>query len=127
MDQAVKYVELMAKFKTTLETSDGSHTVNVIDGRRFDRIALNNKVKYFVDRNSWEIYGAKSSFQYNPRRWFGTLNSVDQYTWTVTTAPTPKAGTEAEQTFTSREAAIVKNYKPRGRPRKHPLPSTNDV
>ncbi len=93
-----------------------------IEGRRFDRIKCNDTVRFFVDRNSWEIYGAKSSFQFNPRRWYGTLDSVGQYDWTQV-APTPLAGTSAERIFNDREAEITKNYKPRGRPRKNPAPA----
>lgn len=116
MEQAVKYTELMENLTKQLGTL-GQTTI--IPGRRFDRISVNKSVRFFVDRNSWEIYGAKSVFQYNPRRWYGTLNSVSEYDWSSDT-PTPKAGTPAEQAFTTREQEIVKNYKPRGRPRKNP-------
>lgn len=112
MEQAVKYTELMTAFTAVL----GGKGVEVIDGRRFDRVRVDGTIKYFVDRNSWEVYGAKSHFQYNPRRWYGTLESVSEYTWSG--QPAPKSGTAAEQVFNEREAAIVQNYKPRGRPKK---------
>ncbi len=123
MEQAVKFIELTNAFVSTLIESNKS--VERIQGRRFDRIKCNDKVMYFIDRNSWEIYGSKSSFQYNPRRWYGTLDSVSQYSWDGT--PTPKAGTPAERIFNEREAEIQKNYKPRGRPRKNPAPAKTET
>lgn len=114
MEQAVKFIELTNDFVTTLLKS--FPTVQRLEGRRFDRIVCNGTVRFFIDRNSWEIFGAKSSFQYNPRRWYGTLDSVKQYEWDTT--PTPITGTQAERIYNEREAEIVKNYKPRGRPRK---------
>lgn len=116
MEQAVKYTELMEQFTKVLSANG---TAEVIPGRRFDRISVDKSMRFFVDRNSWEIYGAKSVFQYNPRRWYGTLNSVSEYNWSEY-YPVPMPGTTAEQAFTAREQEIVKNYKPRGRPRKNP-------
>ena len=118
MDTATQYTEKMEKFMNTLTSTLGTKNVKRIKGRRFDRIKCDDAVRYFVDRNSWEIYGAKSSFQFNPRRWYGTLDVVSQYTWVPT--PTPIAGTPAEEIHNKREAEIVQNYKPRGRPKKNP-------
>jgi hypothetical protein len=120
MEQAIKFVELSNAFVT--ELLKNSKSVERIEGRRFDRFKCDDTVRFFVDRNSWEVYGAKSSFQYNPRRWYGTLDSLSQYSWTDT--PTPIAGTPAERIFNERESEITKNYKPRGRPRKTPIPAT---
>lgn len=116
MDTAVMYTELMDKFKNALSSKG---TVEVLPGRRFDRVVFDESVMYFVERHNWTIYGAKSSFQFNPRREHGTLNTVDQYDWTT---GLPIAGTEAEKIWNEREAEIQKNYKPRGRPRKNPKP-----
>lgn len=115
MEQAVKFIELTDAFIKVLEKV---HTnVQRAEGRRFDRISYDNVVRFFIDRNSWEIFGAKSSFQYNPRRLYGTLETVDQYNW-AGKIPSPLAGTDAENTFKAREDTIAKNYKPRGRPKK---------
>lgn len=121
MDQAIKFVELTNAFVSSLLKH--SKSVQRLEGRRFDRVKCDETVKYFIDRNSWEIFGAKSSFQYNPRRTFGTLDVVSQYDWSGVT-PTPIAGTPAERIHNEREAEIQKNYKPRGRPRKNPVPAT---
>lgn len=110
MEQAVKYTENMGIFTKLL-----GKNVEVKPGRRFDRVAVDGVVKYFVDRHSWEIYGAKSSFQYNPRRQYGKLDTAKQFDWVTLK---PLAGTAIESVWLEREAEIVKNYKPRGRPRK---------
>lgn len=115
MEQAVKYADGMAKFKQVLDKTAGVQTVEVKTGRRFDRVAVDGQVRYFVDRHSWEIYGAKSSFQFNPRRIYGKLETVDQFDW-ITNKPID--GTPASIAFYTRESDIQKNYKPRGRPKK---------
>jgi hypothetical protein len=116
MNDAIKFVEKSNQLMETLLQSNT--TVQHIVGRRFDRFSVNGNVKFFVDRASWEIYGAKSSFQFNPRRWYGTLDSVTQYDWSGN-VPVPIAGTPAERIFNEREEEITKQYKPRGRPRKN--------
>lgn len=120
MEQAVKFIELTNEFITELLKSHKS--VQRIDGRRFDRIKCDDTIRFFIDRNSWEIFGAKSHFQYNPRRAYGTLDSVKQYNWK---SLTPIAGSSAERIHNEREAEIQKNYKPRGRPRKNPITAGN--
>lgn len=116
MDTAVMYTELMDKFKDTLSPIGD---VEIVPGRRFDRVVVVGGRMYFVDKHTWIIYGAKSDFQYNPRREYGTLHTMNQYEWNTAL---PVAGTEAEKLWAAREHAIQKNYKPRGRPRKYPKP-----
>lgn len=118
MEMAIKYTESMNAFINLLLATAGVKNVEHKDGRRFDRILVNGVVKYFVDRHTWEVFGAKSSFQYNPRRQYGKLDTVSQFDWVT---HTPVAGTDAEKQFLAREAEIQKQYKPRGRPRKNPV------
>ena len=120
MEQAIKYTENMNTFVSTLTKTKGITSVERKDGRRFDRVLTNGTVKYFVDRHTWEVFGAKSSFQYNPRRQYGKLDTVTQFDWTTNT---PLPGSEIESSWTAREAEIQKSYKPRGRPRKNPAPA----
>lgn len=115
MEQAVQYTEQMEKFLNMIKTSHRATTVAVADGRRFDRVLVDNSTRYFVDRHTWEIYGAKSSFQFNPRRWFGKLSQISEFDWATLT---PVAGSTLEQEWNAREDGIKQNYKPRGRPRK---------
>ena len=115
MEQAIKFGEFSNEFVSTLLKCH--KTVVRIEGRRFDRYECDNTVRFFVDRTSWEIFGAKSSFQYNPRRTYGTLEVITQYVWSDA-APTAVAGSSAERIHLERETELQKNYKPRGRPRK---------
>jgi hypothetical protein len=115
METAIRYTELMNAFVNTLLTS-GYKTVEVLKGRRFDRLVLDDTaVHYFVDTTSWVIYGAKSGTQYNPRREYGKLDTVDQFDWALNL---PKPGTVLAEYLETRENAIASNYKKRGRPRK---------
>lgn len=113
MDTATRYVQLMEAFTKSLPGD-----VFVADGRRFDRVAIDGVVQYFVEKDSCKIYGAKSAAQYNPRRQYGTLETVTQFDWAVGEA---KPGTTLAQQIEAREAAIAAGYKKRGRPRKTPV------
>ena len=133
LDRAVDYVTKIAHFRSTLEASDtgcvrNKDTVGVDVGRKYDRIYIqtyhngqpNQKlVRYFVDRNSWIIYGAKSYTQINERRTYGTLDTVDQYDWKPYYG-VPLTGTDAEKAHLAREVGISLKHKPRGRPKKNP-------
>lgn len=133
MDRAISYVQKLEHFRKSLEVADlgciqNGDTVGVDVGRKYDRIyiqtwhngnPLQKIARYFVDRNSWVIYGCKSMHQINERRQFGTLDHVDQYDWSHYQG-IPKAGTEAEKNHNAREAEIAKTHRPRGRPRKNP-------
>ena len=115
MENAIRYTELMNAFVNTLLAS-GYKTVEVLKGRRFDRLVLDDEaVHYFVDTTSWVIYGAKSGTQYNPRREYGKLDTVDQFDWKHNCA---KPGTTLGAYLEQRELDIASNYKKRGRPRK---------
>lgn len=125
MDKAVEYTQKLEKFVNALNTTNSSATHGdkweIETGRKFDKVYVKTSVqklgRYMVDRNSWVIYGIKSWAQINPRRTFGTLDSVDQYDWSGYTG-TPKAGTSAERIHNEAEAKIAAGYKKRGRPRK---------
>lgn len=115
MEQAIQYMEQMNIFITLLLKTEGNATVTKQDGRRFDRLFVNDQTKYFVERRTGNIFGAKSSFQYNPRRKYGTLATVSQFNWEK---HVPITGSEIEKDWLAAEQAIVANYKKRGRPKK---------
>jgi len=115
METAIQYVENMNAFVSTLMNTKGTRNVERAEGRRFDRILVNGEVRFFVDKNTWEIFGAKSDFQYNPRRQYGKIDTATQFDWVTLR---PLAGTSIESVWLLREAEIQKSYKPRGRPRK---------
>jgi hypothetical protein len=117
MENAIKYVDQMDTYVTLLRKvmMKNDAAVEVLAGRKFDRITIDEAVEYFVDKNSSIIYGAKSALQYNPRRSYGTLDTVEQFDWTTNT---PLEGTPVEAEWYAREEAIQAGYKKRGRPRK---------
>lgn len=116
MDTAVRYIELMQSFTETLQKQFTNVTTH--SGRKFDRVAIDEAITYFVDKEDWTIYGAKSAAQYNPRRQYGTLETVTQFDWYAGQA---LLGTTLAQEIEAREAAIAAGYKKRGRPRKNPV------
>jgi hypothetical protein len=116
MDRAIRYVELYKSFVVEL-LGAGNQSVITHICRKFDRVVVNGKTKYFVDKNTWDIFGAKSESQFNPRRWYCTLETVDQFNWAG--EPTPKEGSDAYLLLAQREAKIKAGYKKRGRPKKN--------
>ena len=108
---ALEYLTLLDNFVVLTN----AHAIE--KGRRFDRILFNGTTKFFVEKNTRKIFGAKSDFQYNPRREYGTLNTIDQMDW-VTLFPI--VGTQLFDEMAAREASIKSTYKQRGRPKKTP-------
>jgi hypothetical protein len=128
MDKAVEYTQKLEKFRAAFENQSPStkhgEKVQIETGRKFDKVYVQTNVqklgRYMIDRNSWVIYGIKSWAQINPRRTFGTLDTVDQYDWSGYNG-VPKVGTDAEKLHTELEAQITAGYKKRGRPRKQTI------
>lgn len=87
-------------------------------GYKYARIYCNTGnqkiAKYFVDVRSGDIYECKSWTQANTRRWYGTLDTLDEWTWGVK-PPRPLAGTESERLLYEREEEIKAAYQKRGR------------
>jgi hypothetical protein len=114
MDTAIEYVERKNSF-VAAQLGAGFKSCQPVAGRKYDKVLVNNAVRYFIDKQDWTIYGAKSDVQHNTRRVYGTLRTQEQFDWATAA---PKVGTEAEAAWNAREAAIAKNYKKRGRPKK---------
>ena len=117
MYQAIQYIEQFDIFLALLRkvTMKNHAAIETIIGRKFDRIVINGAASYFVNKHSHIIYGAKSPLQYNPRRSYGTLATVEQFDWSTNL---PLEGTPIEGEWNAREKAIQSGYKKRGRPRK---------
>ena len=107
----LEYLMSLDKFVTVVN----AHAIE--KGRRFDRILFHGTTKFFVEKNTRKIFGAKSDFQFNPRREYGTLDTIDQMDW-VTLFPI--VGTPLFDEMSAREASIKSTYKQRGRPKKTP-------
>lgn len=115
MELAIEYLDLREKFEGILDDSFPGSNASTITGRKFDRIIVDGHTKYFIEKNTRGIYGAKSDLQYNPRRYYGTLNDIDEYDWLRNHA---KDGTALQKTLNDMETTIQAGYKKRGRPRK---------
>lgn len=115
MQDAVDYVNNLNALVFALVAIAGNNEVNVLKGRKYDRVAVNGSVRYFIDKANNRIYGAKSDSQHNPRREFGTLFTLTQMDWE---SGQPKPSTALAVEIQTRENAIAAGYKQRGRPRK---------
>jgi hypothetical protein len=127
MDKSIEYAAKLQTFVDALTAETPSVKGDrwaVETGRKFDKVYMqtpHQKIgRYMIDRNSWIIYGIKSWAQINPRRTFGTLDTVAQYDWSGHTGA-PRPGTDAEALFNELEAQITAGYRKRGRPRKVPI------
>lgn len=109
------YNTLLGDLVSDLAKKKKTNDAEIRVGRKFDRVIADGRTHYFVDRHTWDIFGAKSDFQHNPRRWYGTLQTVQQVDWFTGKAD---PGSEAEKMIRAHEAGIKATYKPRGRPRK---------
>ena len=125
-DRRAQYDQKLEEFRAAIQSQEvgcvqHGNTAQIETGRKFDKVYINtgsqNMSRYMVDRNSWEIFGVKSWAQINPRRWYGTLETVGEYDWSSYYGK-PKSGTASEAEHNKREADIQQNYSPRGRPRK---------
>ena len=94
MDKAVEYSQKVEGFVKALSAQNvgvKGDKWQVETGRKFDKVYVQTDVqkigRYMIDRNSWIIYGIKSWAQINPRRTYGTLDTVGQYDPTSHTDP----------------------------------------
>lgn len=126
LDRAVEYLEKLEEFRKAVQSQNLSvvqhgFTVEVETGRKYDKVYINNGAqklaRYMVDRHTWCIFGTKSWAQVNERRFYGSLQTVDQWDWSGFTG-VPKPGTAAEKEDIKRELEIAEGYRQRGRPRK---------
>jgi len=89
-------------------------------GYKFDKVFIINgdngsrSGRYMVESRTGDIYGIKSWTQVNKRRWYGTLDTIEQYDWSDYYAR-PLAGQPAEKDQYEREQKIRAGHKKRGR------------
>jgi hypothetical protein len=104
--------------KARLYPQSQPDSVEVEEGYKFDKVFLVSDGepvgRYMVESRTGDIYGIKSWTQVNRRRWYGTLNTVDQYDWSEERGR-PLPGTEAEKKHVAREDRITRKHKKRGR------------
>lgn len=75
------YNEAITKFVSVLQSA-GHPTAQFVEGRKYHKIKVDNKVRYFIDANSGSIYGAKSQVAPNFKWYFGTIYSIGLWDWT---------------------------------------------
>lgn len=75
-----KYTDAISTLLGYLE--DEGRTVFYKEGRKFDKILIDNGVRYFVSRADGTVYGAKSALAPNFDWWFGTIYTADRWNWT---------------------------------------------
>ncbi len=126
-----KYIQQLETFRDLVETQMNTRRKRLMpkyegikvwvthDGYKFNKVytcdfADQVQGYYMVERITGNIYGIKSWTQVNLRRWFGTLDTIDQYDWSDEYARA-LPGTEAERKHIQRETEIVTGYKRRGR------------
>lgn len=64
---------------------DGSLAVYFETGRKYDKIILrsgaNSMIRYFVEKSTGIIYGAKSRHAPNTKWYFGTIYTAEKWHW----------------------------------------------
>ena len=130
----MSYNDKLEQFRTHFETQHNerlarlysnldSESIGVEMGYKFDKVfvvrntgadATQRMGRYMVESRTGNIYGIKSWTQVNKRRWYGTLDTIDQYDWSDFYAR-PLSGTDAEKMDDEREQKIKSMHKKRGR------------
>lgn len=77
------------RLQTLLNLIGISRKPYIETGRKFDKVFLDGKVRYFVARQEvsgraeeGDIFGAKSALAPNFRWFFGNLTNVEKWNWT---------------------------------------------
>lgn len=76
-----KYGEALKNFIDVLAKCNPSVTCYSETGRKFDKVIVGTEVRYFVQRSTATIYGAKSPLAPNIRWWFDTLDNISKWKW----------------------------------------------
>lgn len=126
----MSYTDKLEAFRVALEAQHNERLARLVPdstpdvvcteaGYKFDKVFIITSVaeklgRYMVETRTGDIYAIKSWTQVNKRRWYGTLETVDQYDWSDFYAR-PLPGTDAERLQVKRETEIKSTHKKRGR------------
>ena len=69
-----QYLEQLQKFVELIRTQQNNTAWTFEFGRKYDKITLDKKVRYFVERTTGNIYGARSNTTPHLQWRFGNLN-----------------------------------------------------
>jgi hypothetical protein len=117
----MSYDEKVTNFIEVLNKA-GDDEWFLLPGRKFDKVYVGNsngqkQGRYMIERKTGSIYAIKSWAQVNTRRWFGTLDTIEQFDWTPFHAK-PASNSTVASLIKDRESGYLAGYKKRGRPRK---------
>lgn len=143
----MSYAQQLEKFRSAFEQQNNerrnrlypnldAESVEVETGYKFDKVYIRTSCggdtgetqrmgRYMVESRTGDIWGIKSWTQVNKRRWYGTLDTVDQYDWSDFYAR-PLPGTDAEKDQYERESKFKAGHKKRGRRPKAESLSTSE-
>ena len=86
-----KFVQLLTEHQKQGLAARGMTTAGpdpyayAVSGRKYDRILIasgpGSSVRYFIDRATGEIYGARSRLAPNPKWWFGDIFTAHLWDW----------------------------------------------
>lgn len=78
------YLEQLRKFVEQLRTQQGHDKWTFEFGRKYDKIRMfesHSQVRYFVERTTGDIYGARSNTTPNLSWYFGNIARVHLWDW----------------------------------------------
>ena len=78
---SAQYNEAFAEFVARLGGSQPKKIYRVETGRKFDKVFAGDNVRFFVQRTTGAIYGAKSELAPNMKWWYGDIYTAGQWTW----------------------------------------------
>lgn len=95
MNISVEYATAQSAFLSRLTADqqkaakERGHSTNIValveSGRKFDKVSIaidkSSSVRYFIERDTGIIYGAKSRFAPNLKWYFGTIYKADKWDW----------------------------------------------
>lgn len=76
-----KYAEALRNFTDVLSKNNPDKTCYAESGRKFDKVFVGDEVRYFVQRTTGTIFGAKSPLAPNIKWWFDTLYTISNWKW----------------------------------------------
>jgi hypothetical protein len=56
------------------------YNTKIVEGKKYTKVDVGNSGKFMIDEDG-NIYGIKGYGQINKKKWYGTLDTTDQYYW----------------------------------------------
>lgn len=81
MDTITYYTQLDAFVLQLKSEQDTQKVVHVESGRKFDRVYIDEGIRYFIEKDTGTIFGARSRAAPNLKWYFGTLDTAHLWHW----------------------------------------------